>query len=341
MGGKFLGGGRPAMTGKARDEAASLPVGGAVGSEFRADVRMDGVYFFRSWANYPVSKTLDSGDFSYCFMVRRGHLRLTIDFPEPKSIDLVPGSIVAISGLAPHRIYSIPEPEKRVAPDGFPRVPISEQIDADSDVELLLGVVPSENFALGNLIVGPIHLSRTFFPECARRIWKAAELLDEEFVGSGEEYGQAIIVRRIAEIIVINMTRSLLADGRDSAPGVVKSRGVISAIRAFLDTPLENWSIGRLAKQAGMSRTKFAEDFRRIVGRTPMQTLARMRLTLVARKMLTEDISVEEAADMAGYGSAAAFIRAFSREFGTTPAQWRKMHMSRVASGQPSNAGRA
>jgi len=327
------------MTGREKAEAAGLHPAEIVGAgDVRADVRMDGVYFFRSSADYPFNKTLDAGDFSYCFMVRRGELRLTIDFPEPKTIDLVPGSIVAISGLAPHRFCSIPNSDERMAPDSFPRVPISEQIDVGSDVELLLGVVPSENFALGNLIIGPIHLSRKFFPECASRIWKAAELLDEEFVGSGEEYGQAIIVRRIAEIIVINMTRSLLAGGSDHAPEVVKNKGVILAIRAFLDAPLENWSIDRLARMAGMSRTKFAEDFRRVVGRTPMQTLARLRLTLVTRKMLLDDLSVEEAADMAGYSSSAAFIRAFSREFGATPLQWRKMQMPRAAA-HPQNRG--
>lgn len=313
--------------------ASPPPADIATTGDARADVRMDGVYFFRSFASYPVSKRLDPGDFSYCFMVRRGNLRMTVDFPEPTSIDLVPGSIVAISGLVPHRIYSLPETDKHPSPDSFPHIPISEQIDAGKDVELLLGVVPSENFALGNLIIGPIYLSRTRFPDCASRIWKAAELLDEEFVGSGEEYGQAIIVQRIAEIIVINMTRSLLADGSGRVLGIVKNRGVVSAIRAFLDAPLENWSIDRLARQAGMSRTKFSEEFRRVVGRTPMQTLARLRITLVTRKMLAEELSVEEASDMAGYSSSAAFIRAFSREFGTTPLQWRKSYLARAEAG--------
>ncbi|MFZ3032425.1 MAG: AraC family transcriptional regulator [Parvibaculum sp.] len=310
--------------------AGPPPADIATTGDARADVRMDGVYFFRSFASHPVSKRLDPGDFSYCFMVRRGKLRLMIDFPEPTSIDLVPGSIVAISGLASHRFYSLPEHDKHPSSDSFTRIPISEQIDASKDVELLLGVVPSESFALGNLFIGPIHLSRTRFPDCASRIWKAAELLDEEFVGSVEEYGQAIIVRRIAEIIVINMTRSLLADGSGRVLGIVKNRGVISAIRAFLGAPLENWSIDRLARQAGMSRTKFAEEFRRVVGRTPMQTLARLRLTHVTRKMLAEELSVEEASDMAGYSSSAAFIRAFSREFGTTPLQWRKSYLARA-----------
>jgi len=326
------------MTGREKAEAASLHPAGIVGaSEVRADVRMDGVYFFRSSADYPFSKKLEAGDFSYCFMVRRGELRLTIDFPEPRVIDLKPGSIVGVSGLAPHRIHSIPDKDAMPV-DCFERIPITEEVGAERDVELLLGVVPSENIALTNLIIGPLYLSPETSPEFTRRIWKAAELLDEEFIGAGLEYGQAIIVRRIAEIILINMTRSLLAareEGDAQEPGPIKNRGVITAIRAFLDDPLEDWSIDRLARHAGMSRTKFAEDFRRVVGRTPMQTLARLRLTLVTRKMLVEDLSVEEAADMAGYSSAAAFIRAFSREYGATPHQWRRAHTSRTETDRP------
>ncbi|PKP78840.1 MAG: hypothetical protein CVT81_02245 [Alphaproteobacteria bacterium HGW-Alphaproteobacteria-3] len=293
----------------------------------RADVRMDGVYFFRSSVSYPFNKRLEPGDFSYCVMVRRGRARLTIDFPEPRVIDLSTGAIVGVSGLAPHRLHSVPDIAPG-PPDAFERVPISEQIGPDGDVELLVGVAPSENIALSNLIIGPLYLSRESSPECARRIWRAAELLDEEFIDAGQEYGQAIIVRRIAEIILINMTRSILAGpapDRAAESGPIKSRGVIMALRAFLDSPLENWNIDRLARTAGMSRTKFTEEFRHIVGRAPMQTVARMRLTLMARKMLMEDLSVEEAADMSGYSSAAAFIRAFSREFGATPLRWRKL----------------
>src|SRR5690606_25447361 len=133
------------MTGRKKAETANLRAASIIGtSEVRADVRMDGVYFFRSSASYPFSKKLEAGDFSYCFMVRRGELRLTIDFPEPRVIDLKPAAIVGVSGLAPHRIHSTPEMET-LPVEHFQRVPITEEIEPEKDVELLLGVVPSEN----------------------------------------------------------------------------------------------------------------------------------------------------------------------------------------------------
>lgn len=295
-------------------------------SDTRADVRMDGVYFFRSCVSYPFNKSLDPGDFSYCLMVRRGNLRLLSDFPEPHGIDLGPGAIVGVSGLTPHCLQS-PTGGAEIVANPFDRKAMHQRDGGESDVELIIGVAPSENIALSNLMLGPVYLDRDTSPQCARRIWKAAELLDEELIGAEEEYGQAIIVRRIAEIILINMTRSILYE--KGARGVhdtnvVRNRGIPRAVRAFLDAPLEEWNVSKLARAAGMSRTKFAEEFRNLMGRTPMQTVGRIRLTLVARKLLTEEISIDEAADIAGYSSAAAFIRAFRREFGATPLQWRK-----------------
>ncbi|MEN6542236.1 AraC family transcriptional regulator [Parvibaculum sp.] len=311
----------------------------AYGADVTEDVRMDGVYFFRSSASRPFVKILDPGDFSYCVMVRRGRMRLTIEFPEPQVIDLGPGTIVGVSGLAPHRLCSI-DAGGDVPISTFDRVSLSEQIDPRSDLELIIGVAPSESIALSNLIIGPVHLAKDVVPECARRIWKAVELLDEEFSDGGHPYGQAIIVRRIAEIILINMSRAILVSREKNdapAPRLMNSKGVLAAIRAFLAAPLDDWSVGRLARVAGMSRTKFAEEFRRVMGQTPMQTLGRIRLTLIARKLITEEMSVDEAADVAGYSSSAAFIRAFNREFRTTPRQWRKIQKDRIGSSLPAD----
>lgn len=291
------------------------------------DVRMDGVYFFRTSASYPFAKVMEPGDFSYCIMLRRGRMRLVLDFPAPRTIDLEPGDIVGISGLAPHLLHSLPRAESCPI-DTFEKRPISDPPNHRDDVELIVGVAPSESIALSNMILGPVYINPSAVPECSRRIWKSAELLEEEFRGAKHEHGHAIIVRRIAEIMLINMTRAMLVErerGEEPAPGLMKSRGVLAAIRAFLNAPLNDWDVESLARTAGMSRAKFAEEFRRAMGRTPMQTLGRIRLTLIARKLVTEELSVDEAADIAGYSSSAAFIRAFNREFGTTPLQWRKL----------------
>jgi hypothetical protein len=57
----------------------------------RHDVRMDGVYFARAEADGACAKALEPGSFSYCFMIRRGRLRLETDFPLTRSFDLLAG----------------------------------------------------------------------------------------------------------------------------------------------------------------------------------------------------------------------------------------------------------
>jgi AraC-like DNA-binding protein len=54
-----------------------------------------------------------------------------------------------------------------------------------------------------------------------------------------------------------------------------------------------------------------------------------MRLTAAARRLTSAALSVEAAASEAGYGSSAAFVRAFQREFGETPARWRRGRLDR------------
>ena len=78
-----------------------------------------------------------------------------------------------------------------------------------------------------------------------------------------------------------------------------------------------------------MSRTRFAEEFKLVTGQTPARIVSRLRLTAIARRIASTTLSVETAAEEAGYSSSAAFVRAFHREFGETPARWRRGRTSR------------
>jgi AraC-like DNA-binding protein len=135
------------------------------------------------------------------------------------------------------------------------------------------------------------------------------------------------MIRRIAEIMLLTMGRRVFADHREApaeaAPSPA-SRPIMLAINAFFRSPESAWTLADLAKAAGMSRSRFAEEFKLSTGQTPARIISRMRLTATARRLATEALSVEAAAEDAGYSSAAAFVRAFQREFGETPARWRR-----------------
>jgi AraC-like DNA-binding protein len=132
--------------------------------------------------------------------------------------------------------------------------------------------------------------------------------------------------------MLVNMMRAALAQRRavpGAAPREPANRQVLKAITAFFGAPEKAWTLPALAKAAGMSRTRFAESFKLVTGQSPKRVISRMRLTAIARRLASAALSVESAAEEAGYGSSAAFVRAFQREFGETPARWRRGRLGR------------
>lgn len=92
------------------------------------------------------------------------------------------------------------------------------------------------------------------------------------------------------------------------------------ALVAMHDDPGAEWTSERLADICGMSRSRFMASFRAILGQSPGAYLAGWRMML-ARDALAQNTPVKEVAHRLGYGSTAAFSRAFARICGMPPSQ--------------------
>lgn len=290
----------------------------------RHDVRMDGVQFVRASASGAFAKRLAPGAFSYCVMVRGGRLRLETDFPVPTAIELGPGDAVAVSGLTPH-VFRASSGGACDASERLRLRPLTSP-DPAAEVELVLGIAPIESMALGSLMIGPIVVRAAEHPDLSRRLWSAVAMLEDEYADSFW-IDRNLVVRRLAEIMVVNFSRRVFDDRTAAGKTAVRasaSRPILQAIDAFFGEPGRFWTLPELARAAGMSRTRFAQEFKLVTGQTPGHIITRMRLTAVAQRMAKERLSVESAAEAAGYSSAAAFVRAFQRAFGETPAHWRR-----------------
>jgi AraC-like DNA-binding protein len=84
----------------------------------------------------------------------------------------------------------------------------------------------------------------------------------------------------------------------------------------------ENWTLVRLAKEAGMSRSAFCSEFYTAFGMAPYQKLIEIRLT-EAQKLIAGGQPLAEVANAVGYRSFAAFSRAFRNRFGAPPTAFR------------------
>lgn len=96
---------------------------------------------------------------------------------------------------------------------------------------------------------------------------------------------------------------------------------VIAHIGAHLDDPLD---LGMLAEVACFSPYHFHRIYRSVMSETAAETLRRLRLHRASGDIIQSTTPFARIARRAGYGSIAAFTRAFAAAYGLPPAQYRK-----------------
>jgi AraC-like DNA-binding protein len=135
--------------------------------------------------------------------------------------------------------------------------------------------------------------------------------------------GREAVLDRLFEIVLIQVLRQLMEDGSirvGMLAGMAHPR-LRLALVAMHDRPAHDWSLDALAEQAGMSRSVFANTFREALGCTPGVYLQRWRVGLAQRALL-QGRPLKWIAIEVGYGSEAAFSRAFKASCGLSPRQW-------------------
>lgn len=123
--------------------------------------------------------------------------------------------------------------------------------------------------------------------------------------------GRQAVLDRLAEIVVIQLLRHLIASGTHQA-GLLAGLahpGIGRTLTQIHDDPAFAWTLERMADVAGMSRSSFAETFRKTVGIPPGDYLREWRLNL-ARTRLARGEPLKRIARDVGYGSSAALSRA-------------------------------
>lgn len=136
-----------------------------------------------------------------------------------------------------------------------------------------------------------------------------------------EQAGYAGILARLAEVVAALIVRGWVSDGCHGAGGWIEAMQDPRLSRAIFmmhKAPGKNWTIAELAKLAGQSRSGFSQHFLAATGTSPLKYLTelRMRLALTSLRKL---MPVEVVAASLGYGSLAAFSRAFKRITGVSP----------------------
>ncbi len=145
-------------------------------------------------------------------------------------------------------------------------------------------------------------------------------ILISQEVDSG--IGSDLILQRLTDILLYYVIRHWLETHPSTSPGwryAFKDEKILSALEVLHKRISYNWTLDKLALAVGISRASLANRFRDVLGCTPMDYLAKLRIEKGKKLLLEQGSTLEEVARVVGYSSAFAFSKAYKRIQGFSP----------------------
>ncbi|QJR15840.1 AraC family transcriptional regulator [Usitatibacter palustris] len=242
------------------------------------------------------------------------------------------GDVAVLAQGDAHRIGDKPESET-VALASLIRAPIAGELvpmvhgGSGARTHVITGIAAADR-----RLADPLHAA---LPPVLRANLRGACAVDGlvDAVGlalSGNEAprpGGMASLARFAELIFIEAIRRHVESIPPGATGWLAGladRYVGRALALMHAKPGDDWTVEKLGRHVGLSRSALADRFTHLLGEPPITYLSHWRLRLAAQKLALTHRSVEAIATEAGYESANAFSHAFKRAFGKPPTVWRK-----------------
>jgi AraC-like DNA-binding protein len=244
------------------------------------------------------------------------------------AIKMNPGEIIFVPHGATHRILGNPKNDCVSAPQYTKALLNGKPLFQGNDEEtVLIGghfeIDPSFKHPFINSLPKLIHITKMHTELC---FWlkNSATFMNDEI--SYEKAGSKVILARLADIIFILIIRAYL-NQENVEQGffmALKNDRISSSLKCMHEFPGNEWTIEQLAAKAGMSRSLYCKEFKRLVGETPLSYLTNWRIIKSKEFLLGNKENISEVAAKVGYQSEAAFNRLFKTKVGETPAVYRR-----------------
>lgn len=157
----------------------------------------------------------------------------------------------------------------------------------------------------------------------AERVRLTAELIADE--AGSQRVGREALLERLVEVLLIEALRFRPVSAAKQERGLLAGLAdpaLARSLHAIHVDVARAWTVGELARLAGMSRAVFADRFHRAVGMPPMQYVLEWRIAIAKDLLRNERPPLAEVANRIGYQSASAFSTAFSRVHGCSPSEF-------------------
>jgi AraC-like DNA-binding protein/mannose-6-phosphate isomerase-like protein (cupin superfamily) len=245
---------------------------------------------------------------------------------------LVAGDIVAFPFGTGHQLGAgaggrLITPVKDLPPKPWRELPVLHYGEERQRVRLLCGYLQCDaiNFRpLRNALPALLHV-RTRGTDDAD--WLRATIGQIVAEVDRPRVGGLAMLERLTEIAFIELLRHQMITASSGALGWLAALTDPSLGRCLAlihDEPARAWSVRGLAAASGLSRSTLSERFETMLDTSPMRYVRDWRLCLASVALSTTAKGIAAVANDAGYGTEAAFNRAFSRAYGAPPAAWRQ-----------------
>ena len=311
-------------------------------SEILSGVKLSGAVFFTAefsapWGfSAPASKLLAEKVAPGAAHLVLYHLLIDgdgfVEMEDGQSVVLTPGDVVIFPHGDPHDMSS----GKGTRPP-FPNYGITTKIKARDLSPLRAGGGGAvSKFVCGYMICDP-HLSRPILnglPAVFKvnvRMDSSGHWLETSIMHLVKEavsgrVGSEAMLAKLSEALFVDTLRRYVDSLPEQHSGWLAGARdpIVGRSLALLHGRVAHpWTIADLADEVGISRSALVERFSRYLAEPPMTYLTRWRLQLAAESLKKTSRGVADIAADIGYESEAAFSRAFKREFGQPPGQYR------------------
>lgn len=138
-----------------------------------------------------------------------------------------------------------------------------------------------------------------------------------------ETCGRQAMINSLTDMFIIYVLRHVLNNNimqHGLLAGLAHPQ-VSKVLLAIHNEPEKQWGLEEMAELALMSRSKFADLFKRTVGQSPGDYLIDWRI-VVAKGLLQQHKPVAIVANAVGYENGSALARVFRKKLGVSPKQW-------------------
>ena len=175
--------------------------------------------------------------------------------------------------------------------------------------------------------IWPAHMATIYMERC-HRVCATGQPIIETVYDHASDYSTELRIAHVFPLktpkgeIIGTMTIYRRAISNESVPDWY---GNMKKAVAYIDAHYaENISVADIARESGYSESQFRRVFERVIAKSPSNYITTIRLNAARKLLSTTKKSVTDIAVEVGFFDQSHFTRAFKRERGITPGQYRR-----------------